>query len=195
MNEALRVYGFDARTPLERPDPDWTQERRAGYLIRPDVARPLSVDRTVWPPVPAAAEAEGGARDYWADLAALRAACASAALDEASYTLIALAVAESSPAASALATSECSPEIDPSWEPLGYDVADTGLTSALSNSGFVPRLEDPNELRRRWGALLNAHGLFERYDDAAAFRRFADARAPEHAPFLVHRLYRIRPTP
>jgi hypothetical protein len=33
---------------ISQADEDWTDERRQQYLLRPDVARPLSVDRNAW---------------------------------------------------------------------------------------------------------------------------------------------------
>ncbi len=42
------LIGFDAREAGEC-DPRWDDARRGRYLLRADVARPLSVDRLAWP--------------------------------------------------------------------------------------------------------------------------------------------------
>jgi hypothetical protein len=45
------LIGFDAREAGEH-DPRWDDdERRELFLLRRDVARPLSVDRAAWPTV------------------------------------------------------------------------------------------------------------------------------------------------
>ena len=189
---ALLLYGFDARAPIDAADPAWTAERREAFLLRTDIRRPLSVDRSVWPPVAAAQRTDGAAPDYWASLGALRDTCAAAGLGPGAASLVALAVREGPGAAGRALVIPCDPgRIQPVWTPLGYDVADTGLTSASSNSGFLPGLDDVELLRRAWGPRLNEHGLFDALPDAVEFRGISDDRMPEHAPFLVHRLYLV----
>lgn len=184
----LRLYGFDARVPLNTEDPTWTAARREAYLLSPEIRRPVSVDRGVWPPVEAAVRTDGFAPDYWAELEAL-----SRRGEEARQplVLVALAVLDHSPVARAL-DAGCRPaSIDPAWTPLGWDVADSGLVSGLTNCGFQPGLDDVQSLRHRFSPALNEHGLFERVADADEFRALSDRRVPEHAPFLIHRLFII----
>ncbi|CAN91996.1 MULTISPECIES: hypothetical protein [Sorangium] len=181
MLSPVVLYGFDARLRLDAEDPQWTQDRRERYLLRPDLPRVLSVDRLVWPAVPAALTTDGLAPDYFSDLGALRRRCDGAA------AIIALAVSEHDERARALEI-PCQPaEIDPAWRLLGWDVADSGLISGLSNCGFLPDT-DVTALRRDYGPRLNEHGLFRERADAEAFRTLSDARVKEHAPFFVHRI-------
>jgi hypothetical protein len=189
--DALTLYGFDARTPIGLPDPAWTAERRAQYLLRPEIERPLSVDPRVWPGALPAGLTDGAAPDYWADLAALRQECVARGLDEDAATLVALTVSGSNNQALALLV-PCAPaDIDPAWQPLGWDVADNGLVSGLSNCGYCPDVEDVEALRQAFGPRLNKHGLFDDLADAEAFRAISDARVPEHASFLIHRLFLV----
>ncbi len=44
------LVGFDAREAGEH-DPYWGDQRRQRFLLRHDVARPLSIDRSVWPTI------------------------------------------------------------------------------------------------------------------------------------------------
>lgn len=189
--DTLWLYGFDARAPIGVSDPAWTDERRARYLIRPNILRPLSVDPRVWPGVLPAGLTDGAAPDYWADLGALRHACIARGLGQGSAILVALVVLGGSDHAGALLV-PCSPEaIDPVWEPLGWDVADNGLVSGLSNCGFSPDLEDTSGIRLRFGSRLNEYGLFNELTEAEAFRVLSDLRMPEHAPFLIHRIFLV----
>lgn len=183
------LYGFDARAPVNAPDALWSEQRRSVYLLRPEVERPLSVDRRVWPPVPAAELTDGFAPDYWADLDALRRKCVEADLAPGDFTLIALGVADETDRERSLLV-PCRPSsVQPDWCRLGYDVADTGLTSGLSNAGFLAEVEDVDGLRSSFGSQLGENGLFASPDDADAFRVRCDERLPEHAPFLVHALF------
>ena len=44
----ILYVGADIRERSARNDDDWALDRRETYLLRLDVARPLSVDRLVW---------------------------------------------------------------------------------------------------------------------------------------------------
>jgi hypothetical protein len=80
---------------------------------------------------------------------------------------------------------DCVPA-DVAWMRLGFDVADQGYTSALSNCGWSK--DERRGAVARWSPLLNEHGLLATAGAADAFRSDADDRAPEHAPFFVYRL-------
>ena len=193
MHGGLVLYGFDARVPLDGSPPEWSPDRRAGYLVRPDVARPVSVDRAVWPPVQPAAAPGNGAHDYWStdhwsSLADLRTVCRRAGFGRESCSLVALGVADNRGAAANALLLGTPLSAGVGWRSLGYDVADTGLTSGLSNCGFVPGLDDVEAMRARWAPRLNEHGLFDALRDADEFRALSDTRVSEHAPFLVHQL-------
>lgn len=183
----FQLFGYDARRPLGGPtEKEWTTDRRKRFLLCPDIVRPLSVDRTVWPALPCALKDERELPEYWSELEDLRHRCS-----EAEFTLVAMAVEINEPRAQALLTS-CTPsEVTSEWPLLGYDVADTGLTSGLSNCGFLPAVDDLSMLQQTWEVRLNAHGLFRAHEDATAFRDLSDSRLPEHAPFLVIALYEV----
>jgi hypothetical protein len=78
------------------------------------------------------------------------------------------------------------PTISDNWRLLGFDVADAGLTSGLSNCGH--KQSEIAGLRASWVADLNEHHLFTDMARALAFRDVTDRRVPEHAPFFVYAL-------
>lgn len=79
-----------------------------------------------------------------------------------------------------------------SWRFLGFDVADQWGLSALTNCGLDPRVDDVEELRRRWGERLDEHHLFNDRLDAIGFKQLSDRRVPEHAPFFVFGLWLVQ---
>ena len=72
---------------------------------------------------------------------------------------------------------------------LGYDVADAGWISGLSNCGYTE--EETEALSAAWGSRLNSVGLLSTLEDAVEFRQVSDQRVPEHAPFWVYALWRL----
>ena len=46
-----RVLGYDARETWDTGKTGWPEPRRREYLLRPDVAKPLSTDTSVWPSI------------------------------------------------------------------------------------------------------------------------------------------------
>jgi hypothetical protein len=78
--------------------------------------------------------------------------------------------------------------VPPEWTTLGYDVADEGQVSALSNCQFEE--DDMVEARRRWREHINESGLFDNASVAAEFVNSANERVPEHAPFYVYEILR-----
>jgi len=73
------------------------------------------------------------------------------------------------------------------WVCLGYDVADAGLLSGLTNCGYTAAEKDA--LVEDWAAHLNDLHLFGTARAAHRFAEHADRRVPEHAPFYVYGLY------
>lgn len=188
------LLGFDARLAPAGLGASWPPARRAGYLLRDDVAAPLSTDVHVWPSATtaAAAAAAAGAAvspplpGLWPNLAVL----ARIEPDAGGAWTIAITRAG---AAGAEVWWEPSPAAaDPAWTLLGYDVSDAALLSGLANCGYGG---ERAQLRRAWGPHLNELHLFRDAERADGFRVSADLRAPEHAPFFVHGLYRLPPTP
>jgi hypothetical protein len=72
---------------------------------------------------------------------------------------------------------------------LGYDVADAGRISGLSDCGYTK--EELKDLAPVWAPRLNSFGLLSTLEDAVAFRQLTDHRVPEHAPFWVYALWRL----
>ena len=72
---------------------------------------------------------------------------------------------------------------------LGYDVADAGWISGLSNCGYTEG--DLRAMGPVWADRLNSFGLLSNLEDAVAFRQQCDQRVPEHAPFWVSTLWRL----
>jgi hypothetical protein len=72
---------------------------------------------------------------------------------------------------------------------LGFDVADSGFWSGLSNCGYSE--VERAELRPKWQGRINDFGLLKSEQDALEFRDLSDARVPEHAPFWVYKLSRL----
>ncbi len=151
------------RAPISDPASGWSADRRALYLLRPEVARPLSIDPVVWP------SAQGG-------------------VEIAASVVAGPSKAEAEGFAGSLGQAEV--PSNEAWILLGYDVADSGFTSGLSNCGYRPDLDDVEGLRRDWAPRLNAGGLFDDLEHAIAFRALSDGRIPEHAPFYVYALYK-----
>jgi hypothetical protein len=80
---------------------------------------------------------------------------------------------------------------DGQWGFLGFDIADAGLTSGLSNCGYEP-LERVG--LQSWTSTLNDHHLFTDPQRAWAFRAITDQRVPEHSPFFVLGLWSLLTT-
>jgi hypothetical protein len=172
-----RLLGFDVR---QAPGARWSADRRAQFLLRPELMAPLSVDEGVWPSaVPETTSWRGGPQNLWSHLASL---------PRAEWTLaVAQVCFEGTP--SPFTTDETTPtQLDESWTLLGYDVADTWLLSGLSNCGY--HTDEVAPLRGTWGPRLNDHHLFGQLDDARAFAALSGRRVSAHAPFFVFALWK-----
>lgn len=182
--------GFDLRLALGVANSEWTADRRNGYLMKPQISFPLSVDPVVWPrALPTSGD---GPLGLWLDLSVFE---AEQAVDAGARIAIGVAfqtVDEEIKRYLASYVAPCrplTPEV--SWPFLGYDVADSALISGLSNCGFVSGLDDSAALQAEWASRLNDHGLFVEWTDAAVFRKEIGIRLPEHAPFFVFGLWLI----
>ncbi len=192
MNMKRKLYGFDGRQPLTDVAMNWTADRRENYLLRKEIHRPVSVDRIVWPTVQPAQTPSGGVFDYWTDLSELQQALKRANYDKNSVLLVALAVCTLDKTAEDFFM-PCNPsDIDINWRSLGYDIADNGLISGLSNCGFFKEDgENVRKLRDNLNPKLNNYGLFDCFEEADEFRIWSNKRIPEHFPFLVHQLFEV----
>lgn len=218
MNEFL--LGFDAREGWLSYDSVWTKDRRREYLLREDIAKPLSTDILVWPSAfdiggcialsdldPALQGFDGlelpswVGRNHplWSDLDQLREYVESTwTLRARPVRIIGISI-NLEPPIRPRGPREWEIQLDtttprtpqPSWRRLGYDVADNGLLSGLMSCGYSEIRHNVDSLRRKWGALLNAHHLFDSLERAFEFREFTDRRVAEHAPFYVYGLFDI----
>lgn len=175
-----------------RLDVDWDENRRAEFLLRPDVALPKSVDSSVWEDaVPNWVDAIGGFKvplTHWGDRNAMRAAAGDAlqaGAVEAALTIF----GEEACIPDWIATGFVEPNPLPAneYRLLGYDVADENLLSGLSNCSYTE--SDITRSRKNFAAALNDHGLFSDFAVAQTFATWSDERVEEHAPFFVCGVY------
>lgn len=75
-------------------------------------------------------------------------------------------------------------------ELLGFDIADAGRLSGLMNCGYDEN--ERSDLRSMWVDRINEHGLIADVGQAFEFQAMTNRRVPEHAPFAVFAIYRIR---
>jgi len=146
----------------------WDARRRAEFLLR-DVEFPVSWDKRVLPPTTGDAPRSG-------DLEILALILPDA---NTTKTLAAWCVG------AALAML---PKRAFEWRVVGYDVCDEVGCSGLSNCA----LSDPSARgrhARKWAPTLNSFHLFDELSRANEYRSELNVLMPEHAPFLVHRLY------
>jgi hypothetical protein len=174
------------------------------FLLKVDVAWPLSIDSKIWP----SAFDELGYSDFpenairpsigsWFDLHVMLDFLKSPKMDKINRGVpICVELVTDRPLPlddfwdSVISPySQLSSDGTPGgWILLGYDIADSYQLSGLMNCGY-----DPNEiadLRLTWKDRLNEHGLFRSPEDAIRFKETVDLRAREHAPFYVYALYR-----
>ena len=182
---SLLYAGADVRVEPSG-DSGWTAERRATYLLRPDVAFPLSVDPNVWPRAP-------GDLTYpvpWTPVKDVQKRAAAVMASKHRVCVAVFAAAAADPAEEEDLRSRTGADTllatDPAWTFVGFDVADGTEVSGLSNCGYGEELE---ALRATWACRLNDRGLFGVLEDALAFRDVTDARVPEHAPFTVYGIW------
>jgi hypothetical protein len=196
------LLGFDVREEFVELPHIWDEARRKRYLLREDVRKPLSVDTAVWPSLfgdglpyeqrrslgiedANVAAWRGPNQSLWDDFGAMKAALTRLSPRASSIVAVTLGVAD--PSHSFL---DAGPTLVPiqtipphgQWRFLGFDIADAGLTSGLSNCGYEP-LERVG--LQSWTSALNEHHLFTDPQRAWAFRAITDGRVPEHAPFFV----------
>ncbi len=208
-NRHRRLLGFDGRyTEEECQRLPWDRAISEHFLLRPEIACPLSIDKHIWPSHfqyhvnslrrlgltdPSLIEADpdfnGG---LWLDLERMK-----RKLQASGRSGILLAVEMFAPEnttvreyPSPLIYSRPKPERIPNAAVrIGYDVADAGFWSGLSNCGYTR--EELQNLRPDWAGRINDSGLLRNEEDAFAFKDISDARVPGHAPFWVYGLYRL----
>jgi hypothetical protein len=203
---AWRLVGFDANeTELEgrkTPIPTHIRER---FLLRPEIELPYSVDGHVWPSVwTMNDQSQDNEHGVWRNLARMKQRLAETGRT-AILVAVELLVPSNIPVGAELLVPSNMPAvgfpyplIDLPPEPpavpkgsvcLGFDVADAGFTSGLSDCGYSEA--QLAELRPKWHDRINDFGLLKSEQDALEFKELSDLRVPEHAPFWVYRLSRL----
>src|ERR1700733_6448871 len=215
FEEAL--LGFDARemclTGLRAPQPGGG--RPTQFLLRTDLEHVLSADTMVWPSIlenaftleksaePPQHEWIGMNAPFWDDLGALHKAVAKRESDpDHPFWLIAatwhtdLGFEQEGKQEGKILGPHLAPTAperpDTAWQFLGFDVADGGFISGLSNCGYD---EERDGLAAEWARHLNRYHLFDDLQRAFKFRGLTNVRVPEHAPFFVIGLWLIAEAP
>ncbi len=199
------LLGFDVLGEPERMGRRvWDEQERQKFLLHPEIRLPVSVDRLICPSI----FQPGGHRD--GNLAGEKNVNILGLWDNAALMLkwveqrpkmkelirfpVAVQLISSPGSSDPMWDTISGQDTEPptpsqEWDRLGYDVADRGPTSALSNCSYTS--EEMAEARRRWGNCINQSGLLEKLEDALLVTSFSDVRVPEHKPFFVYEIFRI----
>jgi hypothetical protein len=194
ISPSWRLVGFSANeTESDGRKTPIPADIREVFLLRPEIELPYSVDEHVWPSVWGMNDGPQADRNgLWLNLGRLQ-----RSLIEHGRTAILIAVellVPGNPPAFGFPYSLIDSTQEPPTVPddsicLGFDVADGGFWSGLSNCGYSEA--ERAELRPKWHGRINDFGLLKSEQDALEFRDLSDARVPEHAPFWVYRLSRL----
>jgi len=207
-----RLLGFDAR--LDEEDNrrcTFPVEAREVLLLRPEIECPLAVDTHIWPShflyrpeLRGFADPQEGALIevecaeqaphlyVWLSLARMRLRLSQCGVRAEVIAVELLGTKDTAPEdfEPEMARFRPEPEGVPEGSTfLGYDVADEGFFSGLSNCGYSPA--EREVLRMEWAGRINQFGLLTDEDEALLFSDMTDRRVPEHAPFWVFGLYRV----
>lgn len=196
--------GYDSRIAFEAIQIQWIDVRRQDFLLVPDVLKPLSVDRIVWSETDDISYPESCDKYGYGFMGLLASAIPQ---NESQGICIAISAypkhwspiqkeywdalisdRDGREIGTQYLVQDSIPSPDPTkFELLGFDVADSGLISALSNCGWSP--EEKPEATACWKKYLNHHHLFDDACKAQEFVEFSDKRVQEHAPFFVFGLW------
>jgi len=206
------IVGFDIRTcnpaTLEMV---WGPEERKYFLLRPEIACPISVDTAVTRSIfefeadatsetglgPIVIEGEGAhqcALRLWANLRNMKDTAVAAGMPTENVKVIAITALDTEVLLRndqqwrEILNEDVSPNnITSDWKFLGLDVADIDLTSGLSNCTFDLRRD--KSFISEWSKRINKHGLIENQKEAEAFAMLLNENVPEHAPFALYGIY------
>jgi len=197
MNEVL--LGFHLRQSVGQTDRVWDSHDRSAWLLREDIAFPLSVDEAVWPECNNHALISSIFSNYSHTPELGICNIFPEYLDQSSEHnggfLIGVTIVNDKLGRA----DELIKEIDISmsisieqlysskWECLGYDVASYDLISCLTNCGFSH--PGKNIMVKKYAGMLNDYGLFSSAKSADFFRIDCDSRIPEHAPFAIYGIW------
>jgi len=208
MSQDRRILGFDARLAVDdHVRPPWSLESRDTFLLRPQIEVPFSVDPNIWPTcflyhfemrrlagsradslIDADSDCQGS---LWLNLPRMRQRLAERRRHAVPVAIELLAPENTTvnEYPSPLIYSKPDPADLPAGSAfLGYDIADAGFLSGLSN--WI-QCGGTRNTAAHWASRVNDFGLLQTEQDAFAFRDLSDARVLEHAPFWVYRLYRL----
>lgn len=201
------VVGFDTREMWIAFNANWHQERKDAFLLRLDIEKPLSTDKTVWASVFRSYTLVDGVdrgttpedgfeipieyrtdHNLWNNLHEML-SCLEDKWGKhwkRSWVIAITELVESQEKA------ESKPVYDTDWSLLGYDVSDRSgaIWSALTGSAY--EADEIQLLRDRFSIYLNSYHLFDEQDKAFEFCQWADHRDRGHAPHSVYSLYLIK---
>ena len=183
------VYGYSIRT-LDI-DSDWTQKRREEFLLIPDVEVPKSVDSNVWQEISSQmVETNFGKMPLpqWGDREKMLLSCdyRPSMTDMAELTIIVFVDDDEIPPEYIVAN-DIEPIESCAGHFIGYDIADEGLTSSVSNCGYSEA--EIVFAKSNYAEKINKHGLFDDLLVANSFLEYSLRRVPEHSPFYVYGLF------
>jgi hypothetical protein len=192
----LLFAGADVRECPAEADPAWDADRRSRFLLRDDVLRPLSVDPIVWRGRVGPDGRPLNVPSPWITPHDVRRGLARSAPDNPGrWVVVVIGIAAADAREEEILARErgitAEVQVQPGWQFMGYDIADGGGISGLSNCGYTER--EARVLRAGWASRLNERGLFSELVDALALRTLTDQRVAEHAPFAVCPLWIIGP--
>lgn len=203
MKTQFRLIGFDVRAPWTKDwEGTWNHSRRATFLLNENIKRPFSVDRNVWPSIDMGNDQGIDQPCVWADYITMMQSLSSNLQKwhkDLNYAdEIAIEVLDENDQCATISclgnnteTAHKNINLDADFSPLGYDVADSSLTSALSNCGFdANNIYSKDEMKEKFAPFLNDHGLFCDLDMACRFRAIMERKIPEHAPLFIYRILR-----
>jgi len=210
------LLSFDAREMCVPSEQEWDTCRLDVALIKSDIVKPLSVDNAVWKRVIDVANPQsqnsilvekavpqwiGSHIDLWSNLSDLQTFCAEVdGLLPKPYWIIAISIMEDldllnylrskADFESLIHLNEAQPsQINDQWEFLGFDVADAGRLSGLTNC-FYTEIEKTYSTKT-FEPSLNQFHLFEDIEQANNFRLYSNQRVKEHSPFFIYGLFKI----
>lgn len=190
MKHSQILIGYSIRSLLE--DKSWTQNRRQFFLINPNTDLPKSASTVVWENIDDFIEENS---DYSLFLNSYGFQNKKELLDLSSYdknqtdrVMVRTCVhyLHSVPTfVWALNMPSC--QDDDGFYFIGYDIADGGMTSGLSNCGYTQ--DEMKYCQEKYLPFLNNHGLFDNFDIALDFMNYTNERVKDHAPFYIYSLY------
>jgi hypothetical protein len=212
------VFGFDVRYgPVDYRTHDWPEEARKQFLLNPGIRYVLAVDTMAWPSyfisksvasfydeeilerhivLDASADFRHDCLYLWQNLEEMKECFERLIKDREGIVIGVELIAEKPlleydywqnifyPDAHSLL------KMPEDFHFLGYDVADGGYISGLSNCGYTE--DEIRELGPVWKDRLNEFGLIGDLDHALEFKEMTEERVAEHAPFYVFGLYSER---